>query len=106
MSPYDMIMLAITGTGALGSLAFVLGYHFSSRGAWRKSEAGRFMMAVYACLTSLFLLIIANRIFGDWPGKSIVTVTLFTTYCIFAWWPLRLLSKANRRGRHRGGLGD
>lgn len=97
MSTYELIMLVITGIGALGCFLFAILYWVKSRGAWWNAEAGRFLMFGYANLGALFLLVIVNQIFETWTGQRPVTVLLFASYVVQAWWPLRLLIKEQRR---------
>jgi hypothetical protein len=87
----DMIFMLLTVLGIVGCLTFVSTYWIKTRGAWLKNEVGRFLVITYATLGSLFALIMVNRIFDQWPGRQIITITLFTAYVIFSWWPLRLL---------------
>ena len=91
MSVYNLLLLIVTGIGALGCFTFVLAYWFRTRGAWMKSEAGRFLMLTNANMGMLFLLVLANQAFGSWPGRPLVTLVVFVTYVAQTWWPLRLL---------------
>src|SRR5882672_7503319 len=91
---YQWFLGGITATGLLGCITFVIRYAILSRGAWRRSEAGRFMIIVYANLGALFLSVLANLIFDGWPGRRPVTLILFSAYVIFCWWPHRLLNRA------------
>ena len=93
---YQWFLGSITATGLLGCITFVIRYAILSGGAWRHTEAGRFMMIVYANMGALFSSVLANLIFGDWPGRRIVTLSLFMAFVIFAWWPLRLLTRARK----------
>jgi len=93
---YQWFLGSITAAGLVGCVTFVLRYAIRSRGAWRRSEAGRFMMVTYFCTGALFTSVLASQIFGDWPGRRIVTVILFSAYVVFTWWPQRLLTKAGR----------
>lgn len=88
---FDLTLLIITAVGALGCLVFTATYWVKSGGTWLKTEAGKFLMVVYLNLGALFLLVIANQIFDDWPGRRPVTLVLFIAYVIESWWPLRLL---------------
>lgn len=97
MSLYMILLVALTGAGAIGCFSFVITYHYKTGGAWRNQEAGVFLMIVYANLGALYALILANQVFGHWYGRQVVTLLLFTAYCFFTWWPLRLLFKYNDR---------
>jgi len=98
---YGLALSLVTSIGFVGCLAFVVSYWWQTRGAWWKEEAGRFMMAVYVNLAILFLLVMVNQQFEDWPGRRWVTFILFLTYVLETWWPLRLLTKAQRLAKAR-----
>lgn len=106
MSWFGILMTVVTATGLAGCLTFVVAYAIRSRGAWMGQEAGRFLMAVYANLGALLALVLANQLFGDWPGRRPLTVALFVAYCFEAWWPLRLLTKAQEAARERRAADD
>ena len=93
----ETFFFLVTCTGALGSVWFIVAYQFKTSGKWLGEEAGRFLMADRLVLSSLFLLILANQIFDHWPGREFVTILLYMVYCLFAWWPLRLLYKAEEQ---------
>lgn len=106
MNWFAVLMIIVTATGLTGCLAFIITYAIRSRGAWMGQEAGRFLMAVYANLGALLAFVLANQLFGDWPGRRLVTVILFITYCCEAWWPMRLLSHAQEDARRRRAADD
>lgn len=106
MNWFGVLMTIVTASGLGGCLVFVVAYAIRSRGAWMSQEAGRFLMAVYANLGALLALVLANQIFGEWPGRRMLTVSLFVAYCIEAWWPLRLLSQAQEDARRRRAADD
>lgn len=64
------------------------------------------LMVVYANLAALLLLVMANTLLGNWPGRTIVALVLYVTFAIEAWWPLRLLSKTQREARARRPMDD
>lgn len=97
------IMSLLAGAGAIGCLTFVIQYQRSTKGAWRKHEAGLFLIATYTNLGIIFLDLLANLVFGQWPGRDFVGVTLFVTLVALSWWPLRLLRQANGK---KGGSSD
>jgi hypothetical protein len=97
MSPYQIVLLCITGVGALGCFVFVTTYWVKAHNSWMRTEPGRFLMLTYGNLGLLFLLVIANQIFDTWPGQKVVTLLLFLAFVIQSWWPLRLLMKYNGR---------
>lgn len=91
---YNGLITGITIFALIGCFTFVLRYAILSGGAWLATEAGRFMMIVYATLGSLFTIVLLNQLFEEWPGRKPITVILFLAYSIFTWWPLRLLRRA------------
>lgn len=93
---YKVLLFIITATGFVGCLSFVVTYWIKSGGDWWHTETGRFLFVVYVNLGSLFLLIMTNQVFGDWPGRKLVTLGLYITYAVESWWPLRLLIRAQR----------
>lgn len=101
MTLYKTLMTAVTVIGLLGCVTFVVTYAIRSGGTWIRQEAGRFLMVVYASLGLLLALVLSNQLFGEWPGRRPVTVALFVVYCIEAWWPLRLLTRAQDDARRR-----
>lgn len=106
MNWFSVLMTVVTASGLAGCLVFVVAYAVRSRGAWMAQEAGRFLMAVYANLGALLAFVLVNQVFGDWPGRRLVTVVLFAAYCFEAWWPLRLLSRAQEDARRRRAADD
>jgi len=94
---YRMLSLLVTIMGLVGCLTFVTRYWVLSGGRWRDTYAGRFFVVVYSNLAALFLLIIANQIFGDWPGRKVVSLALYLAYVAQTWWPIRLLSIAQQK---------
>jgi hypothetical protein len=103
---YKHLMIAITAFGLLGCVTFVVAYAVRSGGTWIHQEAGRFLMVVYTSLAMLLALVLSNQIFADWPGRRQITVALFVLYCIKAWWPLRLLTRAQEDARRRRAADD
>ncbi len=98
---YKIILFCITALGFIGCLTFVLRYWYTAGNTWRNNEAGRFFMVVYANLAALFLLVMANQIWTEWPGKKLVSMILFATYVLETWWPIRLLTFAQRLARKK-----
>lgn len=99
MTVYRMVLLTFCAAGLLGCLVFVARYQHISRGAWRDSEAGRWMMIGRAEKAALFALVMVNNAVMNWPGRQAVTLFLFGAFVALTWWPSRLLSKVNRPHR-------
>lgn len=94
---YQWVSGAITTVGLAGCLAFVSTYWSRTGGAWIETAEGRYLMTTKAILGSLFGLVLSVQIFGDWPGRQIVAVTLYALYAAFPWWLYYLLMRATRR---------
>lgn len=103
MSAYTVAIVALCGTGLLGCAVFIARYTWMSlhtlKGPWWQHETGWWLVAVPLNLAALFVLVIANNLIDDWPGRPQVTLILFTLYVVETWWPLRLVSKMNRPRR-------
>lgn len=97
MTGLQLVTLGITSVGLLNCLVFCVGYHIYSRGNWRRSEHGVFLMLSVGCLGSLFALIISTRLFGMWPGRPVVSLVLYSAYVAVSFWPTRLLWLSYRR---------
>lgn len=99
---FKVLAFLITAIGFCGCTFFLINYVLRTKGAWRDSEAGRFLVVVYSNLGALFLVVMANQLFGDWFGRQVVTLGLYLAYVAQTWWPLRLLRIAQKRsGKHR-----
>jgi hypothetical protein len=103
---YKVLAFCITAFGFAGCAIFLVNYVLRTRGAWRDSEPGRFLVVVYTNLAALFLVVMVNQVFGDWLGRQVVTLGLYLAYVLQTWWPLRLLRIAQEResigsGKHR-----
>lgn len=94
---YRVLVSVVTGVGFASCATFVIGYWWLTRGTWMRDEAGRFLMAFMGTLGTLLALVLVNQWVGEWPGRQVVTVALFTTFVAITWWPHRLLIKAQRR---------
>lgn len=99
MTLYRLVLMAFCVAGMLGCLVFVIRYQVRSHGAWRDSEAGRWLMIGRAEKGALFALVIAGQIAPDWPGRQAVTIVMFGAFVALTWWPSRLLSRAMNRPR-------
>lgn len=99
MTWYVAATLAVTSVGLASCLVFCIGYWIFSKGTWWRSEHGRFLMLFMGCLGTLFALIISSRVFGDWPGRQIVSLVLYLSYVVVSLWPVRLLWISFRRSK-------
>lgn len=104
MTGRDIAILAITSVGLLNCFVFCLTYWVKTRGAWWTDEAGQFMMLFFGCLGMVFTVVIANRLFGDYPGREIAIFSLYVILVVATGWPLRLLFRSRRKqGRNENG---
>jgi hypothetical protein len=99
MSWYDAVVLGITGVGLLNCLVFCISYWVLTRGHWWGDEAGRFLMLFFGCLGSVFIVVILNRILGNYPGRQIVITILYLALVIATGWPMRLLWQTRQEKR-------
>lgn len=75
---------------------FTVSYHFVSKGAWRKTSAGRHLMSMGVSLSVIGAQIILNILFGNYPGKFVIGVVLYSTMVIVGVQRLVLLLRAYR----------
>lgn len=91
MTLFEKLSLFVTTIGFWNCLVFCLLYHIRTKGSWRRTEHGQWMMISSAVIGSLFMLIVSTRMFGDWPGRQWIILGLYITYVAGTAWPLRLL---------------
>jgi len=99
MELIDLIAICITGVGLLNCLSFCVAYQILTGGAWLKDEAGRFLMLFFGCLGSVFAVVIANRVFDDYPGRRVVIIALYLMLVLATFWPMRLLFQSVKHKR-------
>lgn len=85
---------ALAAVGALASLYFVIAYQVTTGGDWRRSPAGRHLMAFTGNLGALLLLIVAARIWPDYPGRQVITLVMFASLVCQVVWRIVLLHRA------------
>lgn len=90
--------------GLAGFVGFGLAYHVVTRGSWRRSPTGRWLMAL-ACVPVLFLaLAVTTQWLGpDWPGRRAAQVAVYGALAVLPYWLLTLLWRAQRRARRKEG---
>lgn len=97
MNLFQVVTFGITSAGFINCLVFCIAYAIVTRSAWWRgkeghpNEYGRFLMLFMGSLGSLFGLIVCARLFGDWPGRQIVTTMLYVGFVAASVWPTRLL---------------
>lgn len=88
---------AIALLGAAGCWYFVLAYWITTRGDWSRTSGGRHVMQFTANLGVLMTLIVAARIWPDYPGRMVITLVAFTGLVVQIFWRCVLLHKAQHR---------
>lgn len=84
-------VILISSIGLVGCIFFMLMYHVRSRGDWRFNEIGVWLMFSRANLASIFALLLANRIWGDWTGRREIILILVAAFALQTFWPSRIL---------------
>ena len=85
-------VLAVAGAG--GCWYFVGAYHWLTGGDWRRTAAGRHLMAFTATLGALLTWIIVARVWPDWPARRVVSLLLFAALVGQVVWRCVLLHRA------------
>ncbi|MEU5668939.1 hypothetical protein ABZ749_00950 [Micromonospora sp. NPDC047753] len=85
---------AVAAVGAAGCWYFVLVYWATTAGDWRHNPGGRHVMLFTADLGVLLTLIVAARIWPDYPGRSVVTLVAFALLVVQILWRCVLLHRA------------
>lgn len=90
----DTFLLIAGGAGAIAALLFVITYSFYP---WRSTTPGRSLMYLLAALMGMFSLGVLTRTLGPlYPGRHILTLTLFVLVVITVWRLLVTLWRHNR----------
>lgn len=89
----------VTGIGFIICLVFVIAFHVKTGGAWRRSEAGRWLMlgrANFMLLFGLLLLAYVSSWFNTWAGARWIFLCVYGAFALQTLWPLRLLFHQER----------
>lgn len=90
---------------AAGAVTFVIGYAWSTRGAWSRSAMGRHVMTFMAVIMVASGLALAGVLFGtDWPARDAIRAVAWTAIGACIWWQVGLLRRVQRE--HRDEPGD
>lgn len=92
-------VLAVAGFAA--SLYFVVAFHVSTGGDWRHNPGGRHLMEFTINLGLLFGLIVAARLWHDYPGRDQITLLLFAWLVGQVVWRSVLMHREQRAQRGR-----
>lgn len=78
----------------VGCLNFVITYQLLAK--WWRSEVGITMMAFAACETAVLGLSVLMLAFGDFWGRTALTLLAFAGFTAVSWWRWLVLLKAQR----------
>lgn len=84
----------LAALGAVGCWYFVAAYWATTGGDWHRTPAGRHIMQFTANLGVLFTLIVAARIWPEYPGRDVVTLVSFAALVAQIWWRIVLMHRA------------
>lgn len=87
--------------GGVASWYFVAAYWWSTRGDWRRTAAGRHIMLITANLGLLMSLIVAARVWPDYPGRQAITAAAFAALVAQIGWRIVLMHRAQRTDARR-----
>jgi Kef-type K+ transport system membrane component KefB len=74
-------------------------YHFTTGGAWRRTSAGRLLMADSVLFVWVTALILAGILFHNYPGRILVGIVSYALFVATGVWRLRLIVKAQSEKR-------
>jgi len=94
---------ALAALGAAGCWYFVFVYWATTAGDWRRNPGGRHVMLFTGDLGVLLSLIVAARIWPEYPGRSVVTLVAFALLVAQILWRCVLLHRAQHDDRQAVG---
>ena len=99
MTPADINEFAnwIAMSAAIPAILFTLVYGLGS--PWYKSGLGVTLFGLMFSISSLFLVILARRFFGEYPGYHVVAVIVYGMLMIMFWSFFIILLKERRHAR-------
>lgn len=92
MTWYQITAAVISGLGVFSCSSFIFRWVMRSGRRWMNTEHGWFLMTMALGFLGLFLLIFLNQIFGDWWGRLVFAVIVFSVLLLLSFWFPRLLS--------------
>ncbi len=102
--PYDVP--TVTAVVALGAWAvFMLRYHFSTGGQWRRTATGRNAMNSSAVIVLLLLLVVTTRLLRDaplpepFPGQRVAALLVYLAATASGVQRIVVQARAQRDGR-------
>lgn len=91
-------LLLILGTVVPLTL-FPFVFAVGARRSWWRTPAGRALMVSTTSLAAVLWVVLAGRIFGDYPYRQTVLITVFTGVLIGSWLKFGALVYELSRGR-------
>ena len=89
----DLIMLL----ASVGGIVFAISYATFFR--WRKTAAGRALLAFVVSLDLVFLVNLLGRFFGpDYAGREVVRIVVYSAVFVSIWSLVFILWRSWRRG--------
>lgn len=76
------LVLAVLPTFAISAIAFTVIIYWwkATKGTWKHYPAGRSLMGLLGIIAVGFGWGVISRILGDYPGRSIIAVTLYLSF--------------------------
>jgi hypothetical protein len=99
----DAIIVAISAIGLVGCVVFIIAYHRRSGGRWRYNEVGIWFMLSRINLGLIFAILLSNRLFGDWPGRSETIIFLTALFALQTFWPSKFIWRTPYDHSHQRG---
>lgn len=99
MSARLLTFFALFTVMALVWGAVVAVYHVTSQGRWRRSPAGRHLMATAGCFTWSAALTAINIPLGAYSGRFVIQVVSYGAFVLIGLQRLALMALQRRRER-------
>lgn len=77
MTVENLVWVSLSVVGVINAIAFVIGYHRESGGAWRFYPVGRDLMLFIVALGLMFGMVLLSRTIGPlgvWPWVALLTI--------------------------------
>ena len=99
MSLYDWVRTVFLFGGWLGSLVFVVYYHFTSR--WYRHPLSRYLMAGPLGLLSLYSAAVANALITEEWVRDALRMMMIVNSFLFAWYSVFVYHKMRKDTKRR-----
>lgn len=96
MNWYQLFAGVLTGAGLVGCILASVAYQIRSNGAWRHYPEGRWFMTFFVNMGLLFALVLSLQIYGDWFGRRVFGIMVYTALIGLVWGAVRLLFSARK----------